>query len=271
MKDGSPFGLAGLWENWKDPTSGEWIRTFAIITTDANEMVAVDSYIPDRIKFRDGPKIRPVAPFLEVFARTSEETLEPLTLQLFDSEKLSPATISWRVQVANLKIFRRTADCSDRIEATSRRTTIERSAPPMRLPDCPVKTRQIKHRWRPAVGHLGRGLVGFHFTFDFGERYQSRDGASLPRAECPSLCAARALLCVRSCCLSAAGQAACRSLRPLRPGPHPLADHRALKLGERDCKPISAIYADNAIRLFQTPASNSDKAICRLNAPSKSD
>ncbi len=39
MKDGSPFGLGGLWENWKDPTSGEWIRTFAIITTDANELV----------------------------------------------------------------------------------------------------------------------------------------------------------------------------------------------------------------------------------------
>ncbi len=37
MKDGSPFGLGGLWENWKDPASGEWVRTFAIITTDANE------------------------------------------------------------------------------------------------------------------------------------------------------------------------------------------------------------------------------------------
>ena len=40
MKDGKPFGLGGLWENWKEPTSGEWIRTFAIITTDANELVA---------------------------------------------------------------------------------------------------------------------------------------------------------------------------------------------------------------------------------------
>src|SRR6516225_1506143 len=40
MKDGSPFGIGGLWENWKDPTSGEWLRTFAIITTDANELVA---------------------------------------------------------------------------------------------------------------------------------------------------------------------------------------------------------------------------------------
>ena len=39
MKDGAPFGIAGIWENWKEPASGEWIRTFAIITTDANELV----------------------------------------------------------------------------------------------------------------------------------------------------------------------------------------------------------------------------------------
>jgi putative SOS response-associated peptidase YedK len=29
-----------VWENWQEPTSGEWIRTFAIITTDSNELVA---------------------------------------------------------------------------------------------------------------------------------------------------------------------------------------------------------------------------------------
>jgi putative SOS response-associated peptidase YedK len=40
MNDGRPFGIGGLWENWKDPATGEWIRTFAIITTDANELVA---------------------------------------------------------------------------------------------------------------------------------------------------------------------------------------------------------------------------------------
>jgi putative SOS response-associated peptidase YedK len=40
MKDGSPFGIAGLWENWKDPAAGEWIRTFAIVTTQSNELVA---------------------------------------------------------------------------------------------------------------------------------------------------------------------------------------------------------------------------------------
>jgi putative SOS response-associated peptidase YedK len=40
MKDGSPFGLAGLWENWRNPNSGEWERTFVIITVPSNDLVA---------------------------------------------------------------------------------------------------------------------------------------------------------------------------------------------------------------------------------------
>jgi putative SOS response-associated peptidase YedK len=40
MKDGAPFGIGGIWENWKEPRSGEWLRTFAVITIDANELVA---------------------------------------------------------------------------------------------------------------------------------------------------------------------------------------------------------------------------------------
>lgn len=39
MKDGSMFGVASIWENWRDPISGEWVRTFAILTTNANELV----------------------------------------------------------------------------------------------------------------------------------------------------------------------------------------------------------------------------------------
>ena len=38
LKDRSPFGIAGIWENWKNP-HGEWVRTFAILTTPANELV----------------------------------------------------------------------------------------------------------------------------------------------------------------------------------------------------------------------------------------
>ena len=35
--DGQSLGLAGLWENWTDPDSGKELRTFTILTTDANE------------------------------------------------------------------------------------------------------------------------------------------------------------------------------------------------------------------------------------------
>jgi putative SOS response-associated peptidase YedK len=38
MTDGSPFGIAGLWENWKSP-SGEWVRTFCVITVPANALL----------------------------------------------------------------------------------------------------------------------------------------------------------------------------------------------------------------------------------------
>ena len=40
LKDGSPFGLAGLWENWRNPGTGEWERTFVIITVPSNDLVA---------------------------------------------------------------------------------------------------------------------------------------------------------------------------------------------------------------------------------------
>lgn len=39
LKSGEPFAFAGLWENWKDP-EGELIRTFTIITTTPNDLMA---------------------------------------------------------------------------------------------------------------------------------------------------------------------------------------------------------------------------------------
>jgi putative SOS response-associated peptidase YedK len=38
-KSGEPFALAGIWENWQRPGTDEWIRTFAIITCPANDLV----------------------------------------------------------------------------------------------------------------------------------------------------------------------------------------------------------------------------------------
>jgi putative SOS response-associated peptidase YedK len=40
MKDGRPFGVASIWENWKHPGTEDWIRTFAVITCPANALVA---------------------------------------------------------------------------------------------------------------------------------------------------------------------------------------------------------------------------------------
>jgi putative SOS response-associated peptidase YedK len=39
MKDGEPYAVGGIWESWNQPETGELIRTFAIVTTRANEIV----------------------------------------------------------------------------------------------------------------------------------------------------------------------------------------------------------------------------------------
>ena len=40
MQTGAPFTLAGLWESWQHPETGEIIRSFCIITTTANALIA---------------------------------------------------------------------------------------------------------------------------------------------------------------------------------------------------------------------------------------
>lgn len=40
MKSSEPFALAAIWEGWKRPGTDEWVRTFAVITTTTNEMMA---------------------------------------------------------------------------------------------------------------------------------------------------------------------------------------------------------------------------------------
>ena len=39
MSDGAPFAFAGLWDAWKD-SAGQWLQSFSIITTEANEIMA---------------------------------------------------------------------------------------------------------------------------------------------------------------------------------------------------------------------------------------
>ena len=64
MKTGAPFALAGLWESWQHPETGEIIRSFCIITTTANALIAP---IHDRMPIIVPPEafdrwLSPVAP-----------------------------------------------------------------------------------------------------------------------------------------------------------------------------------------------------------------
>ncbi len=75
MRDGSPFGIAGIWENWKDPATGEWQRTFAIITVPPNEVSGADPQSnagnlgEDRLRPLVWRRRRPSRPFAAVSIR----------------------------------------------------------------------------------------------------------------------------------------------------------------------------------------------------------
>ncbi len=69
------------------------------------------------LQFKVDGKIRPVAPFLEVFAvvenDNKEDELVPLTVDLLSHNRLSVKDVSWTVSVANRKVARRTGDERD--------------------------------------------------------------------------------------------------------------------------------------------------------------
>jgi hypothetical protein len=69
---------------------------------------------PPLIRFKDGDRIRPLAPFLEVYARTGSDTLEPLTLDLLHAEGCDKTDLRWCVEIGNIKAFRRTGDERDK-------------------------------------------------------------------------------------------------------------------------------------------------------------
>jgi hypothetical protein len=69
---------------------------------------------PDKIVFKEGDKVRPVAPFFELWAECDDGSFNQLNMAHLESAKLE-----WRVNVANLKVFRRTQDEPDRVEATT--------------------------------------------------------------------------------------------------------------------------------------------------------
>jgi putative SOS response-associated peptidase YedK len=73
MTDGAPFAFAGLWEHWKEPASGETVRSFTIITTTPNALCApVHNRMPVILYQEDYPS------WLGEMSATAEELQELL-------------------------------------------------------------------------------------------------------------------------------------------------------------------------------------------------
>jgi putative SOS response-associated peptidase YedK len=88
LKDESPFCFAGVWDAWKDPASGEWLRSCSIITTEANELIA---RIHDRM-----PVILREADFPIWLGETGEAELKAL-LRPYPADEMQMWEISSRV------------------------------------------------------------------------------------------------------------------------------------------------------------------------------
>jgi len=100
-----------------DPLGYRRLRPAETFQIDDHSGEIKASYVPTVLRFMDNGKVRPVAPFLEVWALSGRGQLEPLTVEILRSHRLSPADVKWRVHVANHKVYRRTGNLSDRLDA----------------------------------------------------------------------------------------------------------------------------------------------------------
>ncbi len=99
------------------PLGPRTLRPAETLEVDEATGVIARTFVPDALRFTENGAARPVAPFLEVWALTDTDTLEPLTTTLLAAEGADPADVAWRAQVANHKVARRTGIDADRVSA----------------------------------------------------------------------------------------------------------------------------------------------------------
>lgn len=99
------------------PLGYRQIRAQPTLTVNKNTGEIEREHTPTALEFKRGDQIRPVAPFLEVFAVTDKDELVPLTVDLLEQQGLTVKDISWQVRVQNRKIVRRTEDQHDLVHA----------------------------------------------------------------------------------------------------------------------------------------------------------
>ena len=151
---------------------------------DASSGEIADARTPDAIVFRGGHHIGPVALFLELFARTAPDRIEPLTIDLLRGHGLSPADVRWTVGIGNIKAFRRTGDQGDKAIARLARISdhaahpLETTAPNFLPGKCFLSAQCVTSN--PMPPHSGRtpfdwlisiantAKAGLFMTFPFG-------------------------------------------------------------------------------------------------------
>jgi hypothetical protein len=112
-----------LGENTSDPLGFRQIKKQQSFIIDEEGNLTKDDadYSDPNSMFRDKDKIRPVAPFFELYAfNTGSKVLEPLTVEMLGKAQLNLSAIQWRVHVQNRKVFRRTGDTKDIVEADTK-------------------------------------------------------------------------------------------------------------------------------------------------------
>jgi hypothetical protein len=100
-----------------DPLEYREIHGALTFVVDRDSGTIRRSYVPESVRFRDElQRVKPVAPFLEVWADLGG-TLVPLTLGVLKDDGLSAGDVEWRVRVGNHKVFRHTHRVADQVDA----------------------------------------------------------------------------------------------------------------------------------------------------------
>jgi hypothetical protein len=108
-----------------EPLGYRTLRPAETLEVDVDSGEIVRAFVPDALLFTENGAVRPVAPFLEVWALVGDEgltdggRLEPLTTALLEQSGASVGDLRWQVQLANLKVMRRTGNAADAVRADS--------------------------------------------------------------------------------------------------------------------------------------------------------
>ncbi len=86
LRSHEPFAFAGLWELWKPPDGGDWLRTCTIITTEANDLVR---------KVHDRMPVILLPEYEEAWMAAPEDASEPLLslLQPYPPERMTASDV----------------------------------------------------------------------------------------------------------------------------------------------------------------------------------